>query len=101
MKKSELKNFISEEIRRLTEDKKTEYRNTAYALGKFLKKKFPKVKFTWDEDAKGWWTTDENFVDNYSEERANYNPKKAKALKSKVKDLVIDGDFDSVLITLD
>lgn len=101
MKKSELKQIIREEIHQLNEFNKKEYRNRIYALGDFLKKEFPNVKFKWDEASKGWWTTDNKFVDTYSTDRTNFNSRKAKALKSKVQDLVIVSDFDQVQITLD
>jgi hypothetical protein len=70
-------------------------------LGKLLKKKFPNVKFVWNNDSKGYWTTDNKFVDKYSIHRTNVNHSARQALKKSMNGLVINDDFDKIEITID
>jgi hypothetical protein len=70
-------------------------------LGKLLKKKFPTVKFVWSNNSKGYWTSDEKFVDKYSIHRNNVNHKARKELKNSMKNLIINDDFDKIEITID
>lgn len=83
------------------------YRSDAYELGDFLKQCFPNVKFEWDEDSKGWWTTDDDFVNIYSSHRTSYNGSVVSALKRKHRlkkhnqKLIVNSDFDRIQITLD
>jgi hypothetical protein len=70
-------------------------------LGKLLKKKFPNVKFTWNNDSKGYWTTDNKFVDKYSTHRTNVNHSARKKLKQSMNGLIINDDFDKIEITID
>ena len=84
----------------------TIYRNNTYNLGKVLKAQFPKVEFTWDEESKGWWTTDEEFLNKFSTHRTTHDPIHATKLKWKVSTelsnkLIINDDFDKVQFTLD
>jgi len=88
-------------------ESKDYYRDNAYKLGEFLKQKFPNVKFTWDEDSKGWWTTNKKFLNKYSSERTKYNYDAEEELKriysseNNVGKLIINSDFDKIQITLD
>lgn len=66
-----------------------------------LKKKFPNVKFVWNADSKGYWTSDKNFVDRYSIHRANVNHSARESLKKSMKGLIINDDFDKIEITID
>ena len=83
------------------------YRDNTYKLGEFLKQQFPNVKFIWDEDSKGWWTTDEKFLNKYSSERTSYNYDAEEELKRVFhsqnygQKLIVNSDFDKIQITLD
>ena len=83
------------------------YRDNTYKLGGFLKQQFPGVKFLWDEDSKGWWTTDERFLNKYSSERTTYNYNAEKKLKRVFSSqnygqkLIVNSDFDKIQLTLD
>jgi hypothetical protein len=82
------------------------YRNNCYNLGVFLKNEFPTVYFHWDEDSKGWWTEDEDFLNKYSMERNDdyeYDTNKLKYKYSQLRrgKLIINSDFDKLQITLD
>ena len=83
------------------------YRDSNYKLGEFLKQQFPNVKFIWDEDSKGWWTTDERLLNKYSSERTSYNYDAEEELKrifcsqNYGQKLILNSDFDKIQITLD
>jgi len=78
-------------------------------LGSFLSELFPFVEFIWDEDSKGFWTTDEDFLNTYSRERVSYDYKSEDILKRKYarkfsqfrSKLIVNSDFDRIQITLD
>ena len=84
-----------------------QYRDNAYKIGEFLKQRFPNVKFIWDEDSKGWWTTDERFLNKYSSERTSYNYKAEEKLKRAFmsqnygQKLIVISDFDIIQFTID
>ena len=83
------------------------YRENTYKLGEFLKQQFPNIKFIWDEDSKGWWTTDEKFLNKYSSERTTYDIGAEEELKRIFRsknygqNLIVNSDFDKIQITLD
>ena len=93
--KSQLREIIKEEVQKLNE---VSYKEP---LGTLLKKKFPNVKFVWNNDSKGYWTTDNNFVDKYSIHRSNVNHSARNQLKKSMKGLIINDDFDQIEITID
>lgn len=82
---------------------------TKIELGSFLSELFPLVEFIWDEDSKGFWTTDEDFLNTYSRERISYDYKSEDILKRKYatkfsqfrSTLIVNSDFDRIQITLD
>lgn len=83
------------------------YRDNTNKLGEFLKQQFPDVKFIWDEDSKGWWTTDERFLNKYSSKRTSYNYNAEEELKRVFRSqnygqkLIVNSDFDRIQLTLD
>lgn len=84
----------------------TTYRTDAYKVGEYLKRKFPNVQFTWDEESKGWWSTDENLLNKISTHRTTHNPIHATKLKWEFSNefrtkLIINDDFDKVQFTID
>lgn len=84
-----------------------EYRNKSYNLKEFLKKEFPEVKFLWDESSKGWWTSDETFLNEYSSLRVTYNfiseikLKRRFNSKNPPQKLIVNSDFNLIQITID
>jgi hypothetical protein len=82
------------------------YRNDCYNLGEFLKNEFPTVKFYWNEDSKGWWTKNKNFIDKYSME-VNFEYEKYvnilrnKYSKFRAGKLIVNSDYERLQITID
>lgn len=107
MSKENKKSTVIKKFEQFINENNVRYSEQKQILGDFLKKHFPKVEFTWDEDSKGWWTADENFVNTYSSERISYNYKAEAKIKGLFRlehdgrKLIVNSDFDWVQITLD
>jgi len=52
-------------------------------LGDFLRNKFPDNKFIWDENSKGWYCRDKDFLTKYSSVYIFYDEKFKSTIRSK------------------
>lgn len=83
------------------------YSANVIGIGDFLKHQFPDVKFVFDEESTGWWTTDKNILNKYSSERSSYNYEAEEDLKRRFRSqnygqkLIVNSDYDKIQFTLD
>lgn len=88
-------------------------------LGVLLKKSFPNVNFEWDDDSASYITTDNEFVSKYSRVyvnsvdnsiaklknkiRSSFKPKNLSDyhFESQLRNLIINDDFEWIMVTID